>query len=102
MNDCYFIYKKGNHMLLADKAYESKKVRSKLLNHNCQLIIPKKKNTKTEYFFDKHIYKKRIIIENTFQKLKSFRRIMIRYDSLFITYSAFVYFGMSLLIYRSL
>jgi len=89
-------------MLLADKAYESKKVRSKLLDHNCQLIIPKKKNANIEYFFDKHLYKKRIIIENTFQKLKSFRRIMIRYDSLFKTYSSFVYFGISLLIYRSL
>ena len=65
-------------------------------------MIPKKKNMINNYYFDKNIYKKRILIENTFQKIKIFRRIMIRYDSLFKNYLSFVYFGCSILIFNNL
>ena len=92
----------NNYLLLADKTYESSKHREYINKFNYQFMIPKKKNMNRDYHFDKNIYKSRIIIENTFQKLKVFRRIMIRYDSLFKNYFSFVYFGCSLLIYNYL
>ena len=88
--------------ILADKAYESKKYRNILSNYNCKLMIPKKKNMINSYYFDKQIYKKRIIIENTFQKLKVFRKVPIRYDRLFRNYKGFVLLASSILIYNNL
>ena len=95
MNDMCFITNKNknntNFLLLADKTYESSKHREYVNNFNYQFMIPKKKNMINNYYFDKNIYKKRILIENTFQKIKIFRRIMIRYDSLFKNYLSFVH-----------
>lgn len=88
--------------LLADKCYESKKLRETIKNNKYTLMIPKKSNMKINYFFDKILYKKRIRIEHTFQKLKIYRRISVRYDSLFEHYKSFVYLGLCLLISKEL
>jgi transposase len=100
VEDSYFIYKYKNNQLLADKAYESKKLRDFLKNNNYQLMVPKKRRAKINYYFDKTIYKNRIKVENTFQKLKSYRRVMIRYDSLYKNYYSFVLLASSLIIYN--
>jgi transposase len=100
MKDIYFLTKKNNNILLADKTYESSKYREYINKFNYQFMIPKKKNMIKKYYFDKNIYKSRTIIENTFQKLKVFRRIMNRYDSLFKNYFSFVYLGCSILIHN--
>jgi transposase len=102
INDCYFVYKTKGNLLLADKAYESKKLRTLLSNNNSQLMVAKKKNAKIEYPFDKKIYKKRIRVENTFQKLKVFRKIVIRYETLFRNYKSFVLLASSILIHNKL
>ncbi len=78
---------------LGDKAYVSNKIREQLKNFNCSLMVPKKSNMIKTYDFDKQIYKKRIFVEHSFQKLKINRRINCRYDSLFSTYYSFVYLG---------
>ena len=52
------------------------------------------------YKFDDIMYKKRIIVENTFAKIKMFRRLMIRYDFYIETYIAFLYMGISKLIHN--
>jgi transposase len=95
-------YELNNKYFLADKAYESKKLREVCIKNNYKVLIPKKINSNNDYYFDKIIYKKRIIIENMFAKLKLYRRIMIRYDSNINTYKAFVYLGISNLIYNYL
>lgn len=64
--------------LLADKAYEGKNIRTNLNNFNYSLMITKKKNSKTNYYFNKKLYKKRNLVEHTFQKLKLFRRVSTR------------------------
>jgi transposase len=102
LKDCKFIFKNKNNTLLADKGYESKKLRGQLAENNCILIIPKKKNSKQNYFFDKKLYKSRIKVENSFQKLKAFRKIMWRYDSLFSNYCSFVLLASSILIHKNL
>jgi transposase len=103
--DLIYINKQNNNpssFLLADKAYVSKKYRKMLKTINCRLMVPKKKNMIVNNYFDKKLYKKRIVVEQTFQKFKVFRRIHIRYDKLFRNYSSFVYFGASILIHNYL
>lgn len=101
-NDLIILSKKNNikKYLLADKAYESKKYRIKLLKYNYNLMVPKKKGAISNYYFNKLLYKKRIKVEHTFQKIKTYRRIRNRYDKLFRVYKQFVLMGSSLLIYK--
>ena len=88
--------------LLADKAYESKNLRSTLKLKNYSTMIPKKINAKTTYPFDDVLYKKRIKVEHAFQRIKTFRRIANRYDSLITSYLAFVYLASSILIIKNI
>ncbi len=96
-NDIITITKNKKTLLLADKCYESIKMRNALDKLNITLMIQKKKRAKANYYYDKYIYKKRIIVENTFQKLKNFRRVMIRYDKLFSTYKEFCFIAASII-----
>lgn len=102
INDIAFLNKNKKTLLLADKAYEGKNIRDNLKIHNYSLMVAKKKNAKTKYKFNKKTYKKRIIIENTFQKLKIFRRIQIRYDSLVNTYFGFLFLAISIIIFKNI
>jgi len=77
--------------LLGDKGYVSKVHRSFLEQNNIILVVPKKKNSHIDYYFDAELYKNRITIEHSFQKLKRFKRIQLRYDSNMDTYESFVY-----------
>ena len=102
INDIAFLNKNKKTLLLADKAYEGKNIRDNLKNNNYSLMVAKKKNAKTKYKFNKETYKKRIVIENTFQKLKIFRRIQIRYDSLVDTYFGFLFIAISIIIFKNI
>lgn len=61
-----------------------------------------KKNSKIKYDFNKVLYKKRINVEHSFQKLKTFRRVCTRYDSNFDTFYSFVYLATSIIIFNSI
>lgn len=101
IND-FFILNNKKKVLLADKAYHSKKLYRTLSNKNVLLYVQNKKNSNIFSKIDNDKLKKRIVIENTFQRLKVFRRIMTRYDKLFSNYSSFFYFGSSLLFKNNL
>lgn len=79
-----------NSIILADKAYNSKKIRAKLTENNSKLISPPKKNALNPINYDKHLYKERHIVECYFQKIKEFRRIATRYDKLQLMYKMFL------------
>ncbi len=104
VKDLYILNKKKNKkiILLADKAYESKKIRDNISKFNYSLMVPKKINAKIDYSFDKIIYKKRLFVEHSFQKLKNFRRISTRYDSLIISYLAFLFLAVSQIIFKKI
>ena len=74
--------------LLADKAYDSDKVRQDLAERGIRPIIPNKDDRKYLHPFDKKRYKKRNGIERMFCRLKDFRRIATRYDKLARNYLA--------------
>ena len=100
MNDHYYDLKKNDPInrfkfLLADKAYESKENRNIAINQNIMMIIPNKKNSKINYYFNDFLYKKRIIIEHSFQKIKTYRRISIRYDNYINSYKNFLYIALT-------
>jgi transposase len=74
--------------LLADKAYDSDKVREDLAERGMRAVIPNKHERKYLHPFDKRRYKKRNAIERMFCRLKDFRRIATRYDKLARNYLA--------------
>jgi transposase len=74
--------------LLADKAYDSDKVREDLTARGMRAIIPNKHERKLLYPFDRKRYRNRNAIERMFCRLKDFRRIATRYDKLARNYLA--------------
>ncbi len=65
--------------LLADKAYDSDDIVSLAEQLGMQVVIPPKVNRKTKREFDRHLYKLRHLIENTFLHLKRWRGVATRY-----------------------
>ena len=68
--------------ILGDKAYGSKEIRSYITENGESYTIPPKSNTKEPWACDYYLYKERHLVECFFQKLKWFRRIATRYDTL--------------------
>lgn len=66
--------------LLADRGYDADWFREALINKGIVPCIPSKKNRKVQHEYDRDLYKKRHKIENSFAKLKDWRRIATRYD----------------------
>lgn len=78
----------NKNIFLADKGYDSKNVRTQLINEGFKKIIigHNKRNTKDENKIknmtkkENKIYKKRINIEIAINKMKRYKRIEIRYE----------------------
>ena|ERR1700678_3712487 len=68
--------------VIADLAYDTDEIRYYLMTRNEQAVIPSHPKRTDEIPYSKRLYKKRSIVENFFQKLKSFRRVATRYDKL--------------------
>ncbi len=66
--------------LVADKGYDSQALRQWLDARGTEAVIPPRKNRKTQYDYDKAVYKQRNIIERMFCRLKDWRRIATRFD----------------------
>ena len=82
---------------LADKAYDSDKIRATLSSNGIHACIPPKANRKEEIPYDKELYKKRHVIENMFGRLKDWRGVAMRYCRCAYTYKAFVCIAMTVL-----
>ena len=67
-------------VVIADKAYDSDKIRESLAAIGIIAVIPSKSNRRHPYPLDKDAYKTRHLVENYFAKIKQFRRIATRYD----------------------
>ncbi len=62
--------------VVADKGYDSQKIRDKINRLNANPVIPVKSNsTKSNDDLDKCLYKYRHLVENAFARLKHFRAI---------------------------
>ena len=81
---------KGSN-ILGDKAYGSEEIRKYITENGADYTIPPKSNAKEPWECDYYLYKERHLVECFFQKIKWFRRIATRYDTLDDTFLSFVY-----------
>ena len=67
-------------ILLADKAYDTKAIRTFAAEKKVWANIPPRKNRKGKFVFNTWLYKQRNLVERFFNKLKNYRGIATRYD----------------------
>ena len=67
-------------VLVADRGYDSDKVRDDIVSRNALPMIPMRKNRKVRKAVDMTIYSLRNMVERCFNKLKNSRRLETRYD----------------------
>ena len=69
--------------VIADKGYDSEKIRDQIRKKSSTPVIPRKSNSKAgNGDMDWCLYGYRHLLENTFARLKHFRAIATRYDKL--------------------
>ena len=78
-------------VLIADRGYESAKVRKTDEGRHVKACIPSRKNRKEPIPFCKATHKKCHKVENLFAKLKDWRRIAMRYDRYAHTFLSAIY-----------
>ena len=95
------LLKDYNSYFLGDKGYDTKNVRSKLKEFKLKILIDQnKRNIKDPEKLikfnkiEKGIYKKRLVIERTFNKLKYNRKLCLRYENKIENFIGFIYLGM--------
>ena len=66
--------------LLADRAYDSDRLRAELVSRGAVANVRAMKGRLTELPFDRELYKQRNVVERFFNKLKHFRAVATRYD----------------------
>jgi transposase len=74
--------------LIADKAYDTNRLRSFLKERDIEAVIPSSARRKPLIPHDREAYRQRNLIERMFARLKDFRRIATRYDKLARNYLA--------------
>ncbi len=66
--------------VIADRAYSAHSFRNHLEGEKIQAIIPPiQRGNRSQITYDKHLYKVRHLIENTFLNIKQWRAIATRY-----------------------
>jgi transposase len=79
------------------KAFDSNALRTTLSDRGAIAVIPSKADRKTPILHDREMYKWRHLVENSFQRLKEFRRIATRYDKTDASFSAIIHLASSYL-----
>lgn len=72
----------GAKYVLGDKGYDADNFRRLIRGRGARPVIPGKANRKRKIPLDKTRYRSRHLVENSFCRLKDFRRIATRYDKL--------------------
>ena len=66
--------------VIADKGYDANRVLGFICAQGAAAVIPPTSNRKVQRQYDRELYKQRNLIERSFNRLKSWRRIATRYD----------------------
>ena len=77
-------------LVIADKAYDSDKIRKSLAARGIIAVIPSKVNRRYPYPLDVVAYKTRHLVENYFAKIKQFRRIATRYEKTDMSFAGMI------------
>ena len=75
-----FLVNEHSDYMIADRGYDSDKIREMCRNKGIEPVIPGRKCRKELISYDEHIYKERNLVERFFCRIKQFRRIATRYD----------------------
>lgn len=87
---------------VADKGYDAASNREVARERGICPVIPYRSNTKNRpAYFAKTLYKSRARIEQTFGKLKRFKRVAMRCEKTAKNYASFVAFACSLILIKS-
>jgi putative transposase len=76
--------------ILADKGYDADHLCDRIVKTGTDVVIPPKRNRKTQRPYNRELYKERNRVERFFAKLKQFRRVATRYDKLLANFMGFV------------
>lgn len=82
--------------LAGDKGYSSAALRTWLQAGDIEAVIPYRSDEMGPQTYDRERYRERGIIERTINRLKRFRRVATRYDTLASSYLAMVTIAMIL------
>lgn len=89
--------KTADHFI-ADKGYDSEKIREDVRARGMKPVIPRKSNSKKPNpEFDAHLYKMRHLVENLFARLKHYRSIATRFEKLARNFKSLVYLACSMI-----
>ena len=77
-------------VLVADRGYDSDKIRADVEGRNALPMIPMRKNRKVRKAVDMTIYTLRNMVERCFNKLKNSRRLATRYDKTADSFLGFI------------
>ena len=77
-------------MVIADKAYDTDKIRKSLAASGIITVIPSRSNRLHPYPLDKERYRTRHLVENYFAKIKEYRRVATRYDKTDTSFSGMI------------
>jgi transposase len=91
--------------LIADRAYDSNPLRSRLAKRGIDPIIPARSTSRAATHQDGRPlrrYRRRWKIERTFAWLLNFRRITVRWERLDLMYGAFVHLACAFIVLRRL
>ena len=87
---------------LTDKGYDAKSNRSASRERSICPIIPTRSNAKNRpTFFPKLLYKKRARIEQTFGKLKRFKRVALRCEKTAKSFASIVSLALGFILIKS-
>jgi transposase len=86
--------------LVADRGYDSNRLRAALVRRGIEPIIPARRNNRRATHQDGRKlrrYRHRWIVERTFAWLGHFRRLVVRYERLVVTYSGLFHLACAML-----
>ena len=88
-----------NSTFLADGGYDATWLLESLKARGMTVCMPPRKTGNEAFPFDNTLYKQRYLIENTFSKLKDWRRIATRYDRCAHTFFSAICLAVTVIFY---
>ena len=83
--------------VLADKAYDSNRLRALIASMGAEAVIPCNPTRKQPIPYDFQAYKLRNTVERCFNKLKHFRRIATRFDRRAVNFLSFIHLAAAMI-----
>ena len=80
--------------LLMDRAYEGDATRQLAVELGYVPVVPPKHTRLVPWEYDRTLYKRRNEIERLFRRLKGFRRLFSRFDTLAVMFVVFIHFAL--------